>query len=192
VKVNVGNPLLSEMKLIIKNATDLDLNDLLRIEAEAFGHSKESNLVNDLLNDYSAKPLLSLIAIDNEEAIGHILFTKVRITGNEDALSAMILAPLAILPGAQGKGVGGELIKDALRKLSKSKVDLVFVLGYPEYYPRFGFKPAGVRGFEAPYPIPAKDASAWMVQELRPGIIGKFTGKIICADTLNEPEHWRE
>ena len=182
----------TEKKLIIKKATDSDLNDVLRIETEAFAHSKESNLVNGLLNDDSAKPLLSLLAIDDDEAVGHILFTKVEITGNEEALSAMILAPLAILPDAQGKGVGGKLIKEGLRQLSESKVDLVFVLGHPDYYPRFGFKPAGVRGLEAPYPIPAKDASAWMVQELRPGTIGSFSGKIICADTLNETEHWRE
>lgn len=178
--------------MIIKKATDSDLNDVLHIETEAFGHSKESNLVNSLLNDDSAKPLLSLLAIDDGVAVGHILFTKVRITGNEDALSAMILAPLAILPEAQGKGVGGNLIKEGLRKLYRSKVDLVFVLGHPEYYPRFGFKPAGAQGFEAPYPIPAKDASAWMVQELRSGMIKNFNGKIVCADTLNEPEHWRE
>jgi putative acetyltransferase len=178
--------------LIITKATPSDLNDVLRIETEAFGHSKESNLVNGLLNDDSAKPLLSLLAIYDDKADGHILFTKVRITGNEDELSAMILAPLAILPDAQGKGVGGKLIKQGLAQLSESKVDLVFVLGHPGYYPRFGFKPAGARGFDAPYPIPAKDASAWMVQELRPGIIENYGGKIVCADTLNEPEHWRE
>jgi putative acetyltransferase len=178
--------------VIFKKATDSDLNDVLRIETEAFGHSKESNLVNDLLNDDSAKPLLSLLAINDDEAIGHILFTRVRITGNEDSLSARILAPLAILPKAQAKGVGGKLIKEGLRQLSESKVDLVFVLGHPGYYPRFGFRPAGLRGFEAPYSIPAKDASAWMVQELRPGIIGSYSGKVICADALNNPEHWRE
>jgi putative acetyltransferase len=188
----VGDQPRTEKKLIIKKAMDSDLNDVLRIETEAFGHRKESNLVNGLLNDDSAKPLLSLLAIDEDEAVGHILFTKVRITGNEDALSAMILAPLAILPDAQGKGVGGKLIKEGLRRLSESMFDLVFVLGHPEYYPRFGFKPAGARGFEAPYPIPAKDASAWMVQELKLDIIGNFSGKIVCADTLNEPEHWRE
>jgi putative acetyltransferase len=178
--------------LIIKKATNSDLKNVLHIETEAFGHSKESNLVNSLLNDDSAKPLLSLLAIDDDAAVGHILFTKVRITRNEDALSAMILAPLAILPDAQGKGVGGKLIEEGLKQLSESKVDLVFVLGHPEYYPRFGFKPAGAQGFEAPYPIPAKNASAWMVQELKPGIIDNFSGKIVCADTLNEPEHWRE
>ena len=189
---DVGNSLLAEKKLIIKKATESDLDDVLRIETEAFGHNKESNLVNDLLNDDSAKPQLSLLAMNDDGAVGHILFTRVRITGNEDALSAMILAPLAILPDAQGKGVGGRLIGEGLRQLSESKVDLVFVLGHPGYYPRFGFSPAGVLGFDSPYPIPAKDASAWMVQELRPGIIGSFSGRIICADTLSKPEHWRE
>ena len=87
---HVGIPLPAEKRLIIKNATDSDLNDVLRIQTEAFGHNKESNLVNDLLNDGSAKPLLSLLAIDDEEAVGHILFTKVRITENDDAISAII------------------------------------------------------------------------------------------------------
>lgn len=178
--------------MLIKNATDSDLKDVLRIHAEAFGHNKESNLVKELLSDGSARPLLSLLAIDNEEAVGHILFTTVRITENEGAISAMILAPLAILPDAQGKRVGGTLIKEGLRHLSELNIDLVFVLGHPAYYPRFGFRPAGSRGLEAPYPVPEKDAAAWMVQELRPGVIGNVNGKILCADSLNEPEHWRE
>jgi putative acetyltransferase len=71
-------------------------------------------------------------------------------------------------------------------------VDLVFVLGNPEYYPSFGFKPAGNLGFDEPYPIPEKNADAWMVQALRPGAIGTIGGKIICADKLNKPEYWRE
>jgi putative acetyltransferase len=61
-----------------------------------------------------------------------------------------------------------------------------------EYYPRFGFKPAGSLGFEAPYPIPDEHANAWMVQELHPGVIGNVSGNLICADVLNQPEHWRE
>ena len=66
------------------------------------------------------------------------------------------------------------------------------MLGYPEYYLRHGFKPAGSLGFEAPYPIPDKNADAWMVQALHPNVIGSVCGKVICADTLNKPEYWRE
>ena len=68
----------------------------------------------------------------------------------------------------------------------------MFVLGHPEYYPRYGFVSAGKLGFEATYPIPEKVADAWMVQELQPGIIGKIKGKVLCAKALDAPEYWRE
>ena len=87
-----------------------------------------------------------------------------------------------------------ELLHDPSAKplLSLLALKLVFVLGHPEYYPRFGFTPAGRLGFEAPYPIPDELAGAWMVQALRSGVIGIISGKVICADALNKPEHWRE
>ncbi|MCP4143456.1 MAG: N-acetyltransferase [Chloroflexi bacterium] len=181
--------------LNIRETTEADLKDILHVEAQAFGKKEGSiivELVDGLLNDSSAKPLLSLLAEKDGQAIGHILFTKAYLTPSIDSVSALILAPLAVLPAAQSQGVGGQLIKEGLRLLRKAGVDLVFVLGHPEYYPRHGFLPAGVRGFDAPYPIPKKNADAWMVQELCQGLIGKVSGTVICADILNQPEHWRE
>jgi len=181
--------------LKIVKSTELDLSDVLHVEKQAFGNDKGSEivgLVNGLLSDPSAMPLLSLIAVNDDQTIGHILFTKARITYSKESISAAILAPLAVIPDAQSQGVGGQLIKEGLKLLSESGVELVFVLGHPEYYPRHGFKPAGALGFEAPYPIPDEHANAWMVQELRPGLIGSVSGKITCADVLNQPEHWRE
>jgi len=179
-------------KLQIREAVDADLNDVLQIERLAFGYEKEADLVRDLLHDFSAKPVLSLLAFQKNRALGHILFTTAQLSGNQGSASIVILAPLAIVPDAQKQGIGGKLIEKGLELLSKSEVDLVFVLGHPEYYPRYGFKPAGDLGFEAPYPIPDVHANAWMVQALRLGVIGSVSGKVICADALNKPEHWRE
>ena len=179
----------------IRKSTESDLKDVLDVETQAFGNEKGPEivgLVNGLLVDPTAMPLLSLLAVNDDQAIGHILFTKARITYSKESMSAAILAPLAVLPDAQCQGVGGQLIEKGLRLLSESGVELVFVLGHPDYYPRHGFKPAGALGFEAPYPIPDGHANAWMVQELRPGVIGSVSGKVICADVLNQPEHWRE
>jgi putative acetyltransferase len=181
--------------LKIRKSTQSDLSEVLHVEKQAFGNDKGSeivDLVNGLLSDPSALPLLSLLAVNKEQAIGHILFTKASITNAKVSVSAAILAPLAVIPDAQSRGVGSQLIKEGLRLLSETGVDLVFVLGHPEYYPRHGFKPAGDLGFEAPYPIPDEHANAWMVQELHPGVIGIVRGKVICADVLNHPEHWRE
>ncbi|MCP3921409.1 MAG: N-acetyltransferase [Desulfobacterales bacterium] len=175
----------------IREAKDSDINEVLSVEKLAFGYDKEAKLVSDLLGDESAKPTLSLLAFDGDKAIGHILFTKVILSGKNDTPMS-ILAPLAVLPENQKQGVGGKLIEKGLEILKESGVDLVFVLGHPEYYPKFGFNPAGELGFEAPYHIPPECAEAWMVQELRPGVIGSVKGKVQCSDELNKPEHWRE
>jgi putative acetyltransferase len=183
------------MMLKIRKSTQSDLNDVLHVESQAFGNDKGSeiaDLVKGLLSDPSAMPLLSLLAVNNERSIGHILFTKARINNSNDTISVVILAPLAVVPEAQSLGVGGQLIEEGLRQLSETGVELVFVLGHPEYYPQHGFQPAGSLGFEAPYPIPDEHANAWMVQELLPGVIGNVSGNLICADVLNQPEHWRE
>jgi putative acetyltransferase len=178
--------------MYIREASDSDLNDVLFVERVAFGYDKEAELVRDLLGDSSAKPLFSLLAFNDDRVVGHILFTSARLEKAPNAASISILAPLAIVPDAQNQGIGGKLIEKGLQLSTNSGVDLVFVLGHPEYYPRYGFKPAGHLGFEAPYPIPDENAGAWMVQELRPGVIGSVYGKVVCAEALNKPEHWRE
>lgn len=179
----------------IRKSSELDGAEIEEIHIKAFGKEKGpeiADLVNGLLDDKTATPLLSLVAVNDDKLIGHILFTKAKVIQTTEPVSAQILAPLAVLPDAQRKGVGGQLIKDGLIQLKESGVELVFVLGHPDYYPRSGFIPAGELGFEAPYPIPEKHAGAWMVQELSAGIIGRVKGKVQCSDVLNQPEHWRE
>lgn len=169
-----------------------DLEDVLRVEREAFGQDEEAELVRDLLKDPSAEPMLSLLAYKEDRAVGHILFTASYLSDANMDVSAVILAPLAVVPEVQKQGIGGKLIEQGLQLLKKSGIDLVFVLGHPEYYPRFGFEPAGRLGIEAPYSIAEKDAGAWMVQALKPGLIGSVRGKVICADAMNKPEYWHE
>ena len=84
--------------MYIREASASDLNEVLFIEREAFGHGKEAGLVNDLLNDPTAEPVLSLLAFDNDRPVGHILFTRVRLLGADESPSMSILAPLAVLP----------------------------------------------------------------------------------------------
>ena len=180
------------MHIRIRKALDSDLAEVLFVERAAFDYDKEAELVRELLDDSSAKPMLSLLAFDDDLAVGHILFTAAQLTQTEDTVTIALLAPLAVVPDMQKQGIGGKLIKKGLHLLSESGVELVFVLGYPEYYCRYGFQPAGKLGFEATYPIPEEHADAWMVQALEPDIIGSVSGKVICADALNKPEYWRE
>jgi putative acetyltransferase len=71
-------------------------------------------------------------------------------------------------------------------------MELVFVLGHPHYYARHGFNPAAPLGFTAPYPIPEKNADAWMVRALKRNVVGSLRATVVCAKALDKPEYWRE
>ena len=172
----------------IREAGDADLKDALAVERAAFGTDAEADLVAALMADPTARPLLSLLAVEDGRAVGHILFTAAALGDTQAAL----LAPMAVVPDAQNRGIGGQLIAEGLKRLGEAGTGLVFVLGHPTYYPRSGFEQAGRLGFDAPYPIADKDADAWMVQALRPGAIGTIRGTVACADAIDRPEYWVE
>lgn len=175
--------------MIIREANESDYEAVLSVERAAFGSDEEAGLVADLLVDPSAKSIVSLLAFDGDRAVGHILFTRAGLVP-ESHVTASLLAPLAVVPGEQKKGIGGALIEHGLKMLSESGVDLVFVLGHPGYYPRFGFEPAGRLGLDRPYLLQEKTPEAWMVKALRQGINGSYSGTVTVADTLDKPEYW--
>jgi putative acetyltransferase len=173
----------------IRESDGSDYEKIMEINRAAFRSDEEAKLVSDLFQDQTAMPLLSLVAILNNKAVGHILFTKCRLEPKAN-VSAVILAPLSVLPAHQRTGLGGSLIRSGLKILENRGIDLVFVLGHPSYYPRFGFKPAKPLGFDPPYPRDDSRMNAWMVLELRSCIIKNTSGKVVCADQLNKPEYW--
>ena len=184
-----------DMQVRVRKAIRSDMQSISDVVIVAFGDlqgTESSALIDDLLADPSAQPLLSLVATTKKNIVGQILFSKAIIKRSSRKASAAILAPLAVRPDFQGQGVGGHLINEGLKRMTAAGVDLVFVLGHPTCYPKYGFSTAGIKGFEAPYPIPPENATAWMVQGLRPGIIGHIRGQVLCADALNNPKHWRE
>ena len=177
--------------LYIRETSDADLNDILRVEGAAFDGGKEVEFTRALLADPTAKPFLSLMAFVEGEPTGHILFTAARLVNGPREVAVSFLAPLAVVPKFQRRGVGSALVKEGLERLAAAGVDLVFVVGHPGYYPRHGFAQAGKLGFETPYPMPVEHADAWMVCALRPGLIGSVSGIVVCCDVLSKPELWR-
>ncbi|MBK5965402.1 GNAT family N-acetyltransferase [Thiocystis minor] len=192
------------MQIQIRQSDNAETPAICDLIKAAFGGeqgSEVAQLTRDLLADPSAQPLLSLVATAQRTEIGdpplgHILFTHAKIhtssAPSDPIPSAAILAPLAVRPDVQSQGIGGRLIAKGLARLTTAGVDLVFVLGHPGYYSKHGFVPAGNLGLDAPYPIPQEHADAWMVQALRPELLGRVQGQVACAETLDDPRHWRE
>ncbi len=172
-----------------------DLPALLAVHRAAFGPAEGpviAELVAALLADPTAAPSLSLLALQENAIVGHVLLTAARLEPSTHHTAAQLLAPLAVLPTHQRQGVGTQLAQAALRQAAAAGVDLVFVLGHPAYYPRLGFQPAGAWGLEATYPIAPHNAPAWMVLELTPGTLGAVRGRVACAAALDQERYWVE
>lgn len=148
-----------------------------RVNELAFGGAEEAALVDALRA--AADPHVSLVATDGDEIVGHIFYSPVSLEsedGTEDSrFAAMGLAPMAVLPEHQRRGVGSALVRAGLDECRRMGLGVVVVLGHPEYYPRFGFRPASRAGLRCEYPVPD---DTFMVVELRPGALAGRRGLV--------------
>jgi len=144
-----------------------------RVNELAFGSAVEAALVDALRT--AADPHISLVATDGDEIVGHIFFSPVSIESGDSPPAAMGLAPMAVLPEYQRRGVGSELVRAGLSECRRIGRGAVIVLGHPEYYPRFGFVPASRFGLRCEYPIPDE---VFMAMQLEPGALAGRHGLV--------------
>ncbi len=173
----------------IRESEQGDLEAIRALHLSAFDESEAaevSQLAIDLLQDETALPILSLVAEEPGQIVGHVIFSAAAIDGVEQDLSAYILAPLGVLESHQGSGVGTALIQQGLALLEQRGADLVFVYGDPNYYCRTGFRQQDA--FGAPSKLTYPDA--WQVQWLKPGLTVGASGAVRCAASLAAPELW--
>ncbi len=127
----------------IRTARPGDRAAIRTVEEQAFGRTDEADLVDALVAAGDA--VLELVAEQDGRIVGHILFTRLAVKGlavesGERDIDAVALAPLAVLPDFQGKGIGSALIVEAHRYLRDQGETLSVVLGDPAYYGRFGYR----------------------------------------------------
>jgi putative acetyltransferase len=173
----------------IRESVENDKMLIRKVHQNAFDQPEGeavSQLAIDLLEDRTAPPILSLVAEQDNEIVGNVIFSSVIIEGVE-GVSAYILAPLAVTKLAQGNGIGTLLINKGLETLKERGAEIVFVYGDPDYYMRTGFK-AG-HNLKPPHKLKYPE-EAWMAQELVESILTKTQGTVRCALSLSSPEYW--
>jgi putative acetyltransferase len=148
-----------------------------RVNEQGFGTSEEADLV-DALRQANAI-ILSMVALDGEDIIAHILFTEVVVMQADSQFTGLGLGPMAVLPCHQRKGIGTQLLKIALDKCRHLDYDFVVVLGHPEFYSRFGFSPAKPHGIRCEFDAPDE---AFMVLELRENALAGRSGTVHYRD----------
>ena len=126
-----------------------DMAQIHEVNYQAFGRKEEAEVVDLLRN--SCPEGVSLVAEEEGRIVGHILFTPTIIEGEGISLVGTGLAPLAVLPECQGKGIGSALVRAGLDEMREAGEPFVVVIGHPSYYPRFGFERASKYGIRCEY-----------------------------------------
>ena len=139
---------------------------------EAFASPLEAGIVDALRADCDDR--LSLVAEEDGGIVGHILFTPVDIGAGEAPLRGYGLAPMAVRTAWQRRGIGSALVAEGTRRLREAGAPFVFVIGHPEYYPRFGFERASRYGVRCQWPEVPDEAV--MVLVLEPSIAPRLAG----------------
>ena len=158
--------------MLIRSEEQRDWAAVHAVNASAFETPAEANLVDDLREH--ATPLVSLVAEDNGAIVGHIMFSPVSLAGHP-TLRIMGLAPMAVAPEHQRKGIGSALVRAGLEHCQQLGFGAVVVLGHPAYYPRFGFSSSARFGIGCEYDVPE---DVFMVVELRAGFLHGASGTV--------------
>lgn len=145
-----------------------DFGRIAQVLREAFGGEGEVKLVADIRKSSTYIPALSFVAEECGDVRGHVMLSSLDLERDETRLPALSLAPVSVVPPFQRKGIGTSLCSHALAEARRLGHGVVVLVGHPEYYPRFGFSPAGPRGIAVRWEVPP---AAFMVLELFPGAL---------------------
>ena len=137
---------------MIRPAEPGDAVGIRAVHEAAFPTRAEADLVEALVREGDA--IISLIAERQGEIVGHVLLSRMAATGDGRVYRALGLAPVGVLPGFQGSGFGKALIDAALGIAGATGEEIVFLLGEPDYYRRFGFSAETAAPFASPYAGP--------------------------------------
>jgi putative acetyltransferase len=162
----------------IRPESETDGAAIRAVNEAAFETPAEADLVEALRRKNVS--LVSLVAEAEGEVVGHILFSPVTLVGHAN-LKLMGLAPMAVAPEHQRKGVGSALVREGLARCKDLGYCAVVVVGHAKYYPRFGFVPAHRRDLRCEYDVPS---DVFMVAELEAGALSGASGVVRYDDAF--------
>jgi len=188
--VDEGQDIGYELMMQIRLAQKTDLKPIQQVIETAFS-DEENKAIGDLAADLGREtadhPIKSLIAELDNQVIGYVSFSPLFLQ-SDSPISGYILAPLAVSPEHQKQGVGANLIKSGIDRISKDGAAVLLVYGDPDYYGRFGFKEEIGRSFVPPYPLAYP--FGWLGMMLNKASVPDTPIQFECVAALSKPDLW--
>jgi len=150
-----------------------DRSQIFEVERAAFGQIDEAQLVERVLASPQAVPELEFVADEGGGVVGHLLFSHASVLALNGPRQVLALAPLAVRPDRQRRGIGIALTEAGLAAADELGEPLVVVLGHQTYYPRFGFVRSDELGITPPPDYPQSDFFALPLSSYEPSIRGQ-------------------
>jgi putative acetyltransferase len=124
--------------ICIREEGPKDIGDVRKLNEitfmQAFGQASEANVIDSLRENCAN--ILSLVAVQDDQIVGHIFFSPVKIDGDK-VIEGTGLGPMAVLPKLQRQGIGSQLVQAGIEILKGREYPFIIVLGHPEYCPCF-------------------------------------------------------
>jgi len=160
----------------IRLTSQEDKDAILGFVREAFATGgrdgqEEVGIVEAIWALDAAGPDLDLVAVLDGVVCGHVLGSW----GELGKKQIIGIAPLAVSPAYQGRGIGSALMREIIGRADDSGLPLVVLLGDPEYYGRFGFVSAATLNIW--YRPAGRDSPHFQVRRLGafvPGLDGEY------------------
>jgi putative acetyltransferase len=157
--------------VVVRRESADDISAVRAVNEAAFGRTEEADLVDRLRNEGAV--LASFVAEQNGRVVGHILFSRTLIETADESVPSVALAPMAVSPSHQRRGIGTRLVRFGVQWLVTRGERSVLVLGHPHFYQQFGFSTDRARMLATPFP-----PDAFMALELVAGALDGLRGTV--------------
>ncbi|PSK89797.1 putative N-acetyltransferase YhbS [Taibaiella chishuiensis] len=174
------------MEINIRQETAANYQAVSELIRQAFAEEvmsdhREQFLVERLRQTEAFVPELSLVAATGQQITGYILLTPIHISNGDTLTGSLALAPVAVLPAFQGKGIGAALIQEAHRIARELGYSSIVLLGHETYYPRFGYERASTYNIRLPFEAPDENC---MILALQPGVLDGVSGMVVYPEAF--------
>jgi predicted N-acetyltransferase YhbS len=172
------------MNISLRQETLADYTQVFDLVKQAFANLEISDkteqfLVERLRKSNAFIPELSIVAENENKIVGHILLTKLKIINKETEFESLSLAPVAVLPEFQNKGIGRKLILHAHKIAKELGFKSVILVGHENYYPRFGYELTSKYEIKLPFEAPEKNC--FVIEMVENGLKG-VSGEVVYPE----------